>query len=160
MGYNLKVTDMPAALGVAQLKKLPAFIEARKRNFAYLMAGLKGVEEHFVLPEATPNSDPSWFGLPLLVRETAPFSRNVLIGLLNGRKIGTRQLFGGNLVRQPAYADLNYRVVGDLRTSDRVMNQAFWIGVYPGLTPAMLDYVLETMNEIARKGVLSDAARK
>jgi CDP-4-dehydro-6-deoxyglucose reductase, E1 len=160
VGYNLKATDMQAAVGVAQLKKLPAFIEARKRNFAYLKAGLKDVEEHFVLPEATPNSDPSWFGLPLLVRETAPFSRNALIEFLNGRRIGTRHLFGGNLVRQPAYADLNYRVVGDLRTSDRVMNQAFWIGVYPGLTQAMLDYVLETMNEIALKGVLSDAARK
>jgi CDP-6-deoxy-D-xylo-4-hexulose-3-dehydrase len=160
VGYNLKATDMQAAVGVAQLKKLPAFIEARKRNFAYLKAGLKDVEEQFVLPEATPNSDPSWFGFPLLVRETAPFSRNALIEFLNGRKIGTRQLFGGNLVRQPAYADLNYRVVGDLRTSDRVMNQAFWIGVYPGLTQPMLDYVLETMNEIALKGVLSDAARK
>jgi CDP-6-deoxy-D-xylo-4-hexulose-3-dehydrase len=160
VGYNLKATDMQAAVGVAQLKKLPAFIEARKRNFAYLKAGLKDVEEHFVLPEATPNSDPSWFGLPLLVRETAPFSRNALIELLNGRKIGTRQLFGGNLVRQPAYADVNCRVVGDLRMSDRVMNQVFWIGVYPGLTQAMLDYVLETMNEIALKGVLSDAARK
>ena len=160
VGYNLKATDMQAAVGVAQLKKLPAFIEARKRNFAYLKAGLKDVEEQFVLPEATPNSDPSWFGFPLLLRETAPFSRNALIEFLNGRKIGTRQLFGGNLVRQPAYADLNYRVVGDLRTSDRVMNQAFWIGVYPGLTQPMLDYVLETMNEIALKGVLSDAARK
>ena len=160
VGYNLKATDMQAAVGVAQLKKLPAFIEARKRNFAYLKAGLKDVEEQFVLPEATPNSDPSWFGFPLLVRETAPFSRNALIEFLNGRKIGTRQLFGGNLVRQPAYADLNYRIVGDLRTSDRVMNQAFWIGVYPGLTQPMLDYVLETMNEIALKGVLSDAARK
>ena len=105
------------------------------------MAGLKDVEEHFGLPEATPNSDPSRFGLPLLLRETAPFSRNVLIGFLNGRKIDTRQLFGGNMVRLLAYADLNYRVVGDLRTSDRVMNQAFWIGVYPGLTQAILDYV-------------------
>jgi len=160
VGYNLKATDMQAAVGVAQLKKLPAFIEARKRNFAYLNAGLKDAEKYFVLPEATPNSDPSWFGFPLLVRETAPFSRNMLIEFLNGRKIGTRQLFGGNLVRQPAYADLNYRVVGDLPTSDRVMNQAFWIGVYPGLTPAMLDYVLETINEIASKGILSDAARK
>jgi len=160
VGYNLKATDMQAAVGVAQLKKLPAFIAARKRNFEYLKAGLKDVEEHFVLPEATPNSDPSWFGFPLLLRETAPFSRNALIEFLNGRKIGTRQLFGGNLVRQPAYADLNYRVVGDLRMSDRVMNQAFWIGVYPGLTQPMLDYVLETMNEIALKGVLSDAARK
>ena len=162
VGYNLKATDMQAAVGVAQLKKLPAFIEARKRNFAYLKSGLKdkNVEEHFVLPEATPNSDPSWFGLPLLVRQTAPFSRNALIDFLYEKKIGTRQLFGGNLVRQPAYADLNYRVVGDLSSSDRVMNQAFWIGVYPGLTPAMLDYVLETINEIALKGVLSDAARK
>jgi len=143
---------MQAAVGVAQLKKLPGFIVARKSNFAYLKAGLKGVEEYFVLPEATPNSDPSWFGLPLLVRETAPFSRNTLIERLNGRKIGTRQLFGGNLARQPAYADRNYRVVGDLRMSDRVMNQAFWIGVYPGLTQPMLDFVLESINEIAIKG--------
>ncbi len=162
VGYNLKATDMQAAVGVAQLKKLPEFIESRKRNFEYLKAGLKDVEEHFVLPTATPNSDPSWFGFPLLLRETAPFSRNALIEFLNGRKIGTRQLFGGNLVRQPAYAGLNYRVVGDLGNSDRVMNQAFWIGVYPGLTPAMLDYVLESVKEfeIALKGVLSDAARK
>jgi len=152
VGYNLKATDMQAAVGVAQLKKLPAFIEARKRNFAYLKSGLRDADEHFVLPEATPNSDASWFGFPLLVRETAPFSRNALIDFLNARKIGTRQLFGGNLVRQPAYADLNYRAVGDLSSSDRVMNQAFWIGVYPGLTPAMLDYVLETINEIASKG--------
>ncbi len=162
VGYNLKATDMQAAVGVAQLKKLPAFIEARKRNFAYLKAGLKdrNAGEHLVLPEASANSDPSWFGFPLLLRETAPFSRNALIDFLNGRKIGTRQLFGGNLVRQPAYADLNYRVAGDLGNSDRVMNQAFWIGVYPGLTPAMLDYILESIDEIASKGVLSDAARK
>ncbi|MGA6984717.1 MAG: lipopolysaccharide biosynthesis protein RfbH [Terriglobales bacterium] len=164
VGYNLKATDMQAAVGVAQLKKLPAFIEARKRNFAYLKAGLKdrniNIEEHFVLPEATANSDPSWFGFPLLVRETAPFSRNALIDFLYAKKIATRQLFGGNLVRQPAYAEAKYRVVGDLRMSDRVMNQAFWIGVYPGLTQPMLDYVLETINEIASKGVLSDAARK
>ncbi len=160
VGYNLKATDMQAAVGVAQLKKLPAFIQARRDNFAYLKAGFKDVEEYFVLPEATPNSDPSWFGLPLLVRETSPFSRNALIELLYRRKIGTRQLFGGNLVRQPAYAGLNYRVVGDLRVSDRVMNQAFWIGVYPGLTQAMLDYVLESINEIALKGVLPDVARK
>ena len=152
VGYNLKATDMQAAVGVAQLKKLPGFIAARKSNFAYLKDGLKGVEEYFVLPEATPNSDPSWFGLPLLVRETAPFSRNTLIERLNGKKIGTRQLFGGNLTRQPAYAGLNYRVVGDLQMSDRVMNQAFWIGVYPGLTQPMLDYVVESMSEIAIKG--------
>jgi CDP-6-deoxy-D-xylo-4-hexulose-3-dehydrase len=159
VGYNLKATDMQAAVGVAQLKKLPGFIEARKRNFSHLKAGLKALEEFFILPEATANSDPSWFGFPLLVRETASFSRNSLIDLLNSRRIGTRQLFGGNLVRQPAYAGLNYRVIGDLPASDRVMNRAFWIGVYPGLTQPMLDYVLETMNEIALKGVLSDATR-
>ena len=160
VGYNLKATDMQAAVGVAQLKKLPGFIDTRKRNFSYLKAGLKDLEEFFVLPEATQHSDPSWFGFPMLVRETAPFSRNTLIDFLNSKKIATRQLFGGNLVRQPAYAELNYRVIGDLRTSDRVMNQAFWIGVYPGLTRGMLDYILETMNEIALKGVLSDAVRK
>jgi len=160
VGYNLKATDMQAAVGVAQLRKLPAFVEARKRNFSHLKAGLRDLEEVFVMPEATPNSDPSWFGLPLLVRESAPFSRKALVEFLRSKKIGTRQLFGGNLVRQPAYAGLNFRVFGDLQTSDRVMNQAFWIGVYPGLTQPMLDYVLETMNEIASKGVLSDAASK
>ena len=160
VGYNLKATDMQAAVGVAQLRKLPAFVEARKRNFSHLKAGLRDLEEVFVMPEATPNSDPSWFGLPLLVRESAPFSRKALVEFLRSKKIGTRQLFGGNLVRQPAYAGLNFRVFGDLQTSDRVMNQAFWIGVYHGLTQPMLDYVLETMNEIASKGVLSDAASK
>lgn len=150
VGYNLKATDMQAAVGVAQLKKLSAFIETRKRNFAYLKAGLKDLGEVLVLAEATPNSDPSWFGMPLLVRETAPFSRNALIDLLNSKKIGTRQLFGGNLVRQPAYAGLNYRVIGDLQASDRVMNRAFWIGVYPGLTTEMLDYVVETFHLFSR----------
>lgn len=146
VGYNLKATDMQAAVGVAQLKKLPGFIEARRRNFSYLSAGLKDLEEFLVLPEATPNSDPSWFGFPLLVRDNAPFSRNDLIEYLDSRKIGTRQLFGGNLVRQPAYRGLNYRVVGDLSTSDRVMKQAFWIGVFPGLTQQMLDYVIEALH--------------
>ena len=160
VGYNLKATDMQAAVGVAQLQKLPAFIEARKKNFAYLKTGLKAVEEHFVLPEETSKSDPSWFGFPLLLRETASCSPKALIEFLHARKIGTRQLFGGNLVRQPAYADRNYRVVGDLRNSDRVMHRTFWIGVYPGLTPAMLDYVLQSIHEIASKGVLSDAARQ
>lgn len=160
VGYNLKATDMQAAVGVAQLRKLPGFVEQRKKNFAYLKGGLKAVENHFVLPEATPDSDPSWFGFPLLLRETASFSPKALIEFLHARKIGTRQLFGGNLVRQPAYADRNYRVVGSLQNSDRVMHRTFWIGVYPGLTPAMLDYVLESIDEIVSKGVLSDAARQ
>jgi len=148
VGYNLKATDMQAAVGVAQLKKLPRFIEARKKNFVYLIDGLRDLKEFFVLPEATANSDPSWFGLPLSVRETAPFTRNALIEFLDARKIATRQLFGGNLVRQPAYKGLNYRTVGDLANSDRVMNQAFWIGVYPGLTQPMLDYVIESFHSI------------
>ena len=160
VGYNLKATDMQAAVGVAQLRKLPGFIQARKRNFSYLRAGIEKLDSLFVMPEATPNSDPSWFGLPLMVRESAPFSRKALMDFLHCRKIGTRQIFGGNLIRQPAYAGTNYRVVGDLRASDRVMNQAFWIGVYPGLTAPMMDYVVETMSEIALKGVLSNAARK
>ena len=150
-GYNLKATDMQAAVGVAQLKKLPAFIEARKRNFSYLRAGFEDLEEFLVLPEITRNSDPSWFGFPLLVRESAPFSRNSLMEFLNAKKIGTRQLFGGNLLRQPAYRGLHCRVIGDLSASDRIMNQLFWIGVYPGLTPPMLDYVVETMNEMVSK---------
>lgn len=159
LGYNLKATDMQAAVGVAQLKKLPGFIAARKNNFAYLKDGMKELEEHFVLPEATPDTDPSWFGFPLLVRETAPFSRKTLVDSLSARRIGTRELFGGNLTHQPAYAGLNFRVVGDLQVSNRVMNQAFWIGVYPGLTRAMLDYVLESIHQVASKGVFSDAAK-
>ena len=165
VGYNLKATDMQAAVGVAQLQKLPSFIEARKRNFAYLKAGFRNLlskdrEDHFILPESLPHTDPSWFGFPLLLRESAPFSLKTLLEFLHTRKIGTRQIFGGNLVRQPAYAGRACRVVGNLAHSDRVMNQAFWLGVYPGLTPTMLDYVLESINKIASKGVLSDAARQ
>jgi CDP-6-deoxy-D-xylo-4-hexulose-3-dehydrase len=148
VGYNLKATDMQAAVGVAQLKKLPGFIKARKQNFADLKVGLKEVEEYFILPEATRNSDPSWFGFPLLVRETAPFTRNALIDFLNAKKIHTRQLFAGNLVRQPAYQNLAHRVIGDLANSDRVMNQVFWIAVYPGLTRAMIDYMIEAFQAV------------
>ncbi len=150
IGYNLKATDLQAAVGVAQLKKLPSFIEARKRNFARLRAGLKPLEELFVLPEATPKSDPSWFGFPLMVREDAPFSRAELTSFLEERKIATRPMFGGNLVRQPAYENVEFRKVGDLHNSDRVMNQLFWIGVYPGLTAEMLDYVVETVRDFSR----------
>ena len=150
IGYNLKATDLQAAVGVAQLKKLPAFIEARKRNFARLRDGLKRLGDLLVLPEATPNSDPSWFGFPILVRDDAPFTRGELVSFLEDRKIATRPLFGGNLVRQPAYEHLAHRTVGDLANSDRVMNQLFWIGVYPGLTAQMLDYVVETFHSFAR----------
>ncbi len=146
IGYNLKLTDLQAAVGVAQLKKLPAFIEARRRNWRLLYEGLKPLEEFFILPQATPNSDPSWFGFLLTVRPDAPFTRNALIRWLEARKIGTRLLFGGNLTLQPAYQSVPYRVVGALTNTDQVMNQTFWVGVYPGLTEAMLAYVVETIH--------------
>jgi CDP-4-dehydro-6-deoxyglucose reductase, E1 len=146
IGYNLKATDMQAAVGVAQLQKLPRFIEARRKNFARLQDGLKNLREFFALPEATPNSEPSWFGFPLLVRPEAPFSRAELISFLEERKIASRMLFGGNLLRQPAYQSIQHRTVGDLRNSDLVMNQLFWIGVYPGLTTEMLDYVIDSFH--------------
>jgi len=153
IGYNLKLTDLQAAVGVAQLKKLPSFIEARKRNFQTLKSGLLDLESYFVFPQATPKSDPSWFGFPLLVRSDAPFTRSELVCFLEERKIATRLLFGGNLVRQPAYKNAHYRAVGRLPNSDLVMNQLLWIGVYPGLSQPMLDYMVETIhaavNELA-----------
>jgi len=141
IGYNLKATDMQAAVGVAQLKKLPGFIEARKKNFATLMAGLSELREFFVFPRATDGSDPSWFGFPLMVRSGAPFGRTELVTFLDQKKIASRMLFGGNLVRQPAYQKIRHRVVGKLTNADVTMNQAFWIGVYPGLSSDALEYV-------------------
>ena len=141
IGYNLKATDMQAAVGVAQLKKLPRFIEARKKNFAALMTALSELQDFFVLPQATPRSDPSWFGFPLMVRSDAPFGRTELITFLEQKKIASRMIFGGNLVRQPAYQNVRYRIVGNLANADTTMNQAFWIGVYPGLTTEALQYV-------------------
>jgi CDP-6-deoxy-D-xylo-4-hexulose-3-dehydrase len=146
IGYNLKATDMQAAVGIAQLGKLPDFIKARKGNFITLKTGLHDLQEFFILPEATPKSDPSWFGFPLAVRPGAPFSRAELIAFLEERRIASRALFGGNLTRQPAYKDVRYRKVGDLRNSDLVMNNLFWIGVYPGLTTEMLNYVIESFH--------------
>jgi len=146
IGYNLKLTDMQAAVGVAQLKKLPGFIEARKRNFQRLYEGLSDLREFFILPEATPNSEPSWFGFALALQPDAPFTRNDLIAHLESNKIATRLLFGGNLMRQPAYQNVEYRAVGTFENTDFVMNNVFWIGVYPGLTDAMLDYVIDTFH--------------
>lgn len=147
IGYNLKATDMQAALGASQLLKLPQFIARRKQNFAYLKAALIGLEDFLILPKATANSDPSWFGFPIAVREDAPFRREDLIRQLERNKIATRFLFGGNLVRQPAYHDCRYRTVGDLRNSDFVMNNVFWVGVYPGLTSRMLAFVARTITD-------------
>jgi CDP-6-deoxy-D-xylo-4-hexulose-3-dehydrase len=148
IGYNLKATDMQAAVGVAQLAKLPGFIAARRQNFSALLHGLQDLEEYFVLPAATPKSEPSWFGFPLAVRPAAPFSRNQVIRFLEDRKIATRLMFGGNIVRQPAYRDMPYRVVGTLTNSDFVMNHVFWIGVYPGITPEMLAYMLDVFHQL------------
>jgi CDP-6-deoxy-D-xylo-4-hexulose-3-dehydrase len=149
IGYNLKVTDMQAAVGVSQLDKLDAFIAARKKNFAALKNGLKPLEDIFLLPEATPGSDPSWFGFPLAVRPESGLTRGRVTGYLESRKIGTRLLFGGNLVRQPAYKDVEYRVVGDLKNTDYVMNNVFWIGVYPGLNDSMLQHMINSLGEVA-----------
>jgi CDP-4-dehydro-6-deoxyglucose reductase, E1 len=148
IGYNLKATDMQASVGVAQIKKLPQFIAARKRNYAMLRAGLQDLQEFFILPEATPNSDPSWFGFPLMVRPDAPFSRGEVVRFLEDRKIASRALFGGNLTRQPAYSEVQYRTVGNLPNSDLVMNQLFWIGVYPGLSDEMLSYVIKILHSL------------
>ena len=145
IGYNLKLTDMQAAVGVAQLEKLPAFIETRKRNWRHLTEGFGALEEFFVLPAATPHSDPSWFGYALSVRPDAPFTRHALVQHLEDCQIATRQLFGGNLLRQPAYKDRPHRIVADLSNSDRVMNQTFWLGVYPGLTTAALDHIVDVV---------------
>jgi CDP-6-deoxy-D-xylo-4-hexulose-3-dehydrase len=147
VGYNLKATDMQAALGVSQMAKLPGFIARRKENFAKLKAALTPLDEFLMLPEPTKDSDPSWFGFPIAVRPNAPFTRDEFTRHLEANKIGTRLLFAGNLLRQPAYEGYAYRVVGELANTDFVMNQVFWIGVYPGLTEPMLDFIAKTAKE-------------
>jgi CDP-6-deoxy-D-xylo-4-hexulose-3-dehydrase len=148
IGYNLKATDMQAAVGVSQLKKLSGFIEKRRANFNTLRQRLEGLQEYFILPEATPNSNPSWFGFPLYVRPEAAFTRTEATRWLEVHKIGTRLLFGGNLTRQPAYRGQQYRVIGDLRRTEAVMERVFWIGVYPGLSEPMLDYMCEVLTQL------------
>lgn len=140
LGYNLKITDMQAACGLAQLQKAPAFIQARKDNFAFLKERLKDCEEFVQLPQATEHSDPSWFGFPITLKENAPVSRLDLLTYLDQNKVGTRLLFAGNLTRQPSMKGAKYRVVGDLTNTDNVMNNTFWIGVQPSLTREMLEY--------------------
>jgi CDP-6-deoxy-D-xylo-4-hexulose-3-dehydrase len=146
IGYNLKATDLQAALGLTQLDKLDGFIDARRRNWRRLREGLDGVPG-LLLPEPTPRSEPSWFGFVLTVDPAAPFSRAELVAFLEERKIGTRRLFAGNLTRQPAYQGRRYRVVGDLTHSDIITEHTFWIGVYPALTDEMLDYVTASIKE-------------
>lgn len=143
LGYNLKITDMQAACALAQMDKLEDFIDIRKSNFDFLRQRLKTCEEYLILPEATPNSSPSWFGFPITIRESVNFSRVELLKFLDELKIGTRLLFAGNLTRQPYFEGRNYRISGELKNTDIVMNNTFWIGVYPGLTQEMLSYVVE-----------------
>jgi CDP-6-deoxy-D-xylo-4-hexulose-3-dehydrase len=146
----LKSGDIQAAIGLAQLDRLDSFIELRRRNWQYLSNGLKGLEELLLLPKASENSEPSWFGFALTVKPASPKSRNQIVQELNDKKIGTRLLFGGNLLRQPAFIDTPRRVVGELVNTDRIMNDSFWVGVWPGLSTQMLDYIIETLHKILK----------
>jgi CDP-4-dehydro-6-deoxyglucose reductase, E1 len=150
VGFNLKLTDPQAAVGVAQLAKLPSFVAARRANWQRLRDGLSDLSDYFVLPEPTPRSEPSWFGFALTVADDAPFTRNEVIAHLEGNLIGTRLLFGGNLTRQPAYRDIPYRLGGDLHNSDIVTERTFWVGVYPGLTTEMLDFMISSFHDLVR----------
>jgi len=143
LGYNLKITDMQAACGLAQMDQLATFIEVRRRNFAFLKEGLKSCAELLILPEATVGGDPSWFGFPITLRHEAGFRRVDLLKYLDQHKIGTRLLFAGNLTRQPYFINRFHRISGEFANTDTVMNNTFWIGVYPGLTEEMLSYVIE-----------------
>ncbi|EHU1108754.1 lipopolysaccharide biosynthesis protein RfbH [Salmonella enterica] len=147
LGYNLKITDMQAACGLAQLERVEEFVEQRKANFSYLKQGLQSCTEFLELPEATEKADPSWFGFPITLKETSGVNRVELVKFLDEAKIGTRLLFAGNLIRQPYFANVKYRVVGELTNTDRIMNQTFWIGIYPGLTTEHLDYVVSKFEE-------------
>lgn len=148
LGYNLKSGDIQAAIGLAQLDRLDSFIELRKRNWAYLRSGLNGLDEFLLMPEAVPNSEPSWFGFALTVKAGGPKTRNQIVQELNEAKIATRLLFGGNLLRQPAFMGTPRRVVGELTNTDIVMSETFWIGVWPGLTIPMLDYMIQELHRI------------
>jgi CDP-4-dehydro-6-deoxyglucose reductase, E1 len=141
VGYNLKVSDMQAAIGCSQLKKLPGFIEKRRANFEYLMTKLQGLDDVLELPRSAPDSKPSWFGFAITLKPNAKVTRNELVKKLESEKIGTRLLFGGNLLKQPAYREINKRVIGDLKNTDRIMNDTFWVGVWPALEHEHLDYI-------------------
>ncbi|MCK5233724.1 MAG: lipopolysaccharide biosynthesis protein RfbH [Candidatus Aenigmarchaeota archaeon] len=151
IGYNLKLTDMQAAIGVEQLKKLPSFIELRKKNFRLLYNGLKKYDKQFVLPQTEMEGDPAWFGFLLTVQQGAGFSRNEIVTYLEKNKIATRNLFSGNITKHPCFENVNYRVCGSLANTDCIMNDSFWIGVYPGITEEMIKYILKTFEIFFKK---------
>ncbi len=151
IGYNLKVTDMQAAIGTAQLEKLPRFIKTRKDNFSFLLKNLNVFKEFLLLPAATDNSEPSWFGFPILVRDSAPFNRGHIVAFLENNRIATRMLFGGNLTKQPAYSGVKMKVSGSLKNTDLVMNNLFWIGVYPGIDKKRIQYICLKFKEFLNK---------
>ena len=151
IGYNLKITDLQPAIGLAQLEKLPAFIEARKKNFAALKKALEPYSEFLASPRQEKEADPCWFGFPILVKLTAPFSRNDMVQYLEDRKVMTRMFLGGNLLKQPAYKSILYRVQGSLENTDLVMNNLLWIGVYPGITQQKRTYMINVVTEFLKK---------
>jgi CDP-6-deoxy-D-xylo-4-hexulose-3-dehydrase len=151
VGYNLKVSDMQAALGVAQLKKLPQFIKARNKNFKYLKSKLEHLQEYISLPKETEGGEASWFGFPITVKSNSPKTRNEITQFLEKNKIGTRLLFAGNLLRQPLYKHVEKRVIGELTNTDSVMNDVFWVGVYPALSEIHLDYVAKKIEEAIKE---------
>lgn len=155
-GYNLKITEMQAAIGCAQLEKLPSFIEARKKNWKLLRDGLSDLEDKFILPERTPNSDPSWFGFLLTVRKDAGFTRDEIVDYLESKGIQTRMLFAGNLIKHPCFDEMRkssegFRIVGELSNTDRIMRDTFWIGVYPGISDGMIGYMVEKIREFVNR---------
>jgi CDP-6-deoxy-D-xylo-4-hexulose-3-dehydrase len=151
IGYNLKITDMQSAIGVEQLKKLPSFIEARKKNFILLYEGLKKYEKYFILPKIETNADPSWFGFLITVRKNVGFTRDEIVKYLENNKIATRMLFAGNIIRHPSFENVKYRIVGNFKNTDFIMNSTFWVGVYPGLSSEMIDYIIDKIEKFIRK---------